>query len=269
MQADEGLARVIAALGSDDFADALFEWLREAFRADNVSVLAYRGDRPPEVLFSSVRDHRMNRHLNEVYASGIYRLDPFYDLHLKGAPSGVYHLRAIAPDRFEGNAYYLQFYRQSGMVDELAFVARPAPDISVHMCLSRAERPFSLRDLRRAEPVAPVVVALMEQNWRSITSGFGTRLEQASLSDQLRKTLAERDGISLTPRQAEVAILILRGHSTMSVSLQLEISPQTVKVFRKQIYNRCNISSQSELFSLLMPHLGRHLGAQGVIAQGA
>lgn len=260
MQVDDGLAHVISALGRDDFAGALFDWLRGAFHADNVSVLAYRAEGTPEVLFSSVRDHRLNRHLNEVYASGIYRLDPFYDLHLKGARSGVYALRAIAPDRFEGNAYYLQFYRQSGMVDELAFVARPAVDTSVHFCLSRADRPFSLRDQRRAEPLAPVVVALMEQNWKTISSDADGPREQASLPDQLRKTLADRDGISLTPRQAEVVVLILRGHSTMSVSLQLGISPQTVKVFRKQIYSRCHISSQSELFSLMMPHLGTLLG---------
>jgi len=49
--------------------------------------------------------------------------------------------------------------------------------------------------------------------------------------------------------------LILRGHSTMSIGLRLGLSPQTVKVFRKQLYSRCTISSQAELFALMLPLL--------------
>ena len=52
-----------------------------------------------------------------------------------------------------------------------------------------------------------------------------------------------------------VALLILRGYSTPSIGLRLGISAQTVKVFRKQLYQRCGISSQAELFSLMLPWL--------------
>ena len=41
-----------------------------------------------------------------------------------------------------------------------------------------------------------------------------------------------------------------------SIALKLGVSPQTVKVFRKQLYQRCGISSQAELFSLMLPLLG-------------
>jgi DNA-binding CsgD family transcriptional regulator len=64
-----------------------------------------------------------------------------------------------------------------------------------------------------------------------------------------------RQGVKLSKRQAEVAILILRGHSSLSISLELGISPQTVKVFRRQLYSKCNISSQSELFHMMLPLL--------------
>jgi DNA-binding CsgD family transcriptional regulator len=35
----------------------------------------------------------------------------------------------------------------------------------------------------------------------------------------------------------------------------LGVSGQTVKVFRKQLYARCGISSQAELFALMLPLL--------------
>ena len=252
----DGLARAIADLGAESFPASLFDWLRTEFAADNASVLAYCAQVPPRVLYSSVQDKRQSRHLDEFYASGIYRLDPFYALHQQQVGAGVYALRDIAPDQFNRNAYYLQFYQQSGMIDELAFVACPAAQISVHFCLSRETRRFSGRDSRRAELLAGVVVALMEQHWSDVRVQLDDVGERAALSDQLRKNLAQRDDVALTPRQAEVATLILQGHSTTSIALRLDVSPQTVKVFRKQLYRRCNISSQSELFSLLMPRLG-------------
>ncbi|MFN3575403.1 MAG: helix-turn-helix transcriptional regulator, partial [Tabrizicola sp.] len=70
-----------------------------------------------------------------------------------------------------------------------------------------------------------------------------------------------------TPRQVEVALLILQGHSTASIALQLQISPQTVKVFRRQLYARCGLSSQAELFGLLMPLLGARKEPQAADAR--
>ncbi|MDC3055575.1 hypothetical protein OA068_01175 [Paracoccaceae bacterium] len=39
------------------------------------------------------------------------------------------------------------------------------------------------------------------------------------------------------------------------MGLRLGISQQTVKVFRKQLYRKCSISSQAELFALITPLL--------------
>jgi DNA-binding CsgD family transcriptional regulator len=75
------------------------------------------------------------------------------------------------------------------------------------------------------------------------------------LRQQILSVMQKSYGVELTGRQAEVAALILQGHSTPSIALNLGISPQTVKVFRKQLYRRCNISSQSELFALFLPAL--------------
>ncbi|MEJ6123424.1 helix-turn-helix transcriptional regulator [Vibrio sp. 2-Bac 85] len=67
--------------------------------------------------------------------------------------------------------------------------------------------------------------------------------------------MKDQHSISLSPRQTEVALYILQGHSSISIALNLNISKETVKVFRKQLYSKCSISSQAELFALLMPIL--------------
>ena len=73
--------------------------------------------------------------------------------------------------------------------------------------------------------------------------------------ERLRRVLAENHAIRLSQRQAQVALLILQGHSSVSIGLRLGVSAQTVKVFRRQIHARCGISSQAELFALLLPLL--------------
>ena len=72
---------------------------------------------------------------------------------------------------------------------------------------------------------------------------------------RLRRVLARSHSIHLSQRQAQVALLILQGHSSVSIGLRLGVSAQTVKVFRRQIHARCGISSQAELFALLLPLL--------------
>jgi DNA-binding NarL/FixJ family response regulator len=41
----------------------------------------------------------------------------------------------------------------------------------------------------------------------------------------------------------------------VSIGLRLAVSPQTVKVFRRQLYARCAIATQAELFALMLPLL--------------
>ena len=66
---------------------------------------------------------------------------------------------------------------------------------------------------------------------------------------------------SLTGREADVTSLILRGHSSGSIGLNLGISVETVKVHRKHIYAKLKVSSQAELFVKLLPMLSEQADA--------
>lgn len=111
-------------------------------------------------------------------------------------------------------------------------------------------RVFSARDVTIAQRLSAIACPLIRKQWQVLRSS-GT-YDRDSLVLDLRRTLAATHGICLSPRQSEVALLILRGHSSVSIGLRLDISAQTVKVFRKQLNRKCRISSQAELFSLVM-----------------
>lgn len=250
------LGRTIAALNTDAFESIFFQWLSRCFEIDNTTMLAYFQNRAPELLFSHAREKRVHEKIESDYLTGAYLLDPFHDLHIERAPAGLYRMRDIAPDQFTRNEYYSVYYRRTTLIDEVAYVGYPSDGVSVHVCLGRdagSGRVFSSRDMERAEQIAPIACALAERHWSGLRSTGDLR--DSAVSDGLQKRMAQDHGISLTGRQSEIALLILKGHSSASIAMRLGISPQTVKVFRKQLYRKCEISSQAELFSLMMPLL--------------
>ncbi len=202
------------------------------------------------------RNSRVFERIDSHYVKGAYLLDPFYGLHQRRAADGLYRLTDVAPDQFQRNEYFKSYYTNTTLTDELAFFAGLSPASSVTVCLGRdattASR-FSSKDFNAANSVAPVVNALVRRNWSDLKPPNKNKSEDTV--EQLRQRLFDESDIRLSPRQAQVALLILLGHSSISIGLTLGISPQTVKVLRKQLYRKCNISSQGELYHLIAPYL--------------
>ncbi len=250
------LAQAIQTLGSEAFPAALDRWLETKLRQDNYTILVYFDGRRPRSLLRRARTPAVHDNFDRLYVAGAYLLDPFHDLHRNRAKAGVYRLSDIAPDQFHRNPYYLDYYSATTLLDELTFVTYPAPGASLHICLGRdassASR-FTAQEVATAHMLAPVVLALADRHWAGLDAGGAP--SGANVTDQLIAAMKSAHDIGLSPRQAEVALLILRGHSSVSIGLKLGISAQTVKVFRKQLYRKCLISSQAELFHLMLPLL--------------
>ena len=68
----------------------------------------------------------------------------------------------------------------------------------------------------------------------------------------LQAKLQKRATSALTERETQVAVLLLAGHSTKSIAARLSISPETVKVHRRNLYEKLAVSSQAEIFALFM-----------------
>ncbi len=250
------LADAILALGTDAFAQRLHFWLRSCLRIDNITIVAFFSGQQPRVFLADAAERRVFERMDSHYVTGAYLLDPFYALHVNKAVDGLYRLADIAPDQFHRNEYYKSYYRRTTLADEIGFFSSPSPDVSLTVSLGRDASTgsrFPARDLDQAQQLSPVVNALVRQNWSDLRPRAGSGPEDAA--EQLRRRLASDADTSLSRRQAEIALLILQGHSSVSIGLTLGISPQTVKVIRKQLYRKCHISSQGELYYLIAPYL--------------
>jgi len=250
------LAETIKSLKKNGFSMYFNRWLRTLANHDNTTILAYFRDETPQILFTDSETVAVHQNMSHVYLSGAYLLDPFYELHNSGADSNLYRMSDIAPDQFSRNQYFLEYYQRTTIIDEIAFIIWPSPQISVHVCLGRdvkSKRRFTIREISSTKQVLPIVETLVFEHWGNLR--FSSDDHGENVLDRMVRLVSETHSINLTKRQAEVALLVLRGHSSASIGLRLGISPQTVKVFRKQLYQKCNISSQAELFALITPLL--------------
>ncbi len=69
----------------------------------------------------------------------------------------------------------------------------------------------------------------------------------------IKKKVEEKDRFGdykLTPRQKEIAVLILAGKTGRQIAGELRISEPTVKMHTSELYKRLNINSRTELFRL-------------------
>lgn len=253
------LAETIRSVGTSAFYKNIAGYLRNCIEHDNIIALAGQGSSSPTVQYTDFRGPNVFIRLERDYLTGGYLLDPFHQLCLNRCEPGIYRLLEIAPDQFLRSRYYNWYYGQLGITDEITVILPFGVDSTATISMGKSGasgKTFSARAKQRLKEREPIVLALLEAHWIGAKTPIAPKTEDKPLADGLISAMQDQYEVRLSKRQAEVALLILKGHSSLSAGLQLGISAQTIKVFRKQLYKKCNLSSQAELFSLMMPLLG-------------
>lgn len=254
------LGRLITTAHTGEFPDLLREFLSREITFVSFVVLAFSGDRTPVDLYHWI-PYDTKDFYRRNYFRQAFRLDPYYHAALRGAAPGTFRLKDVAPDRFFQSEYYRSYYSRVRMIDELGILCDAESGHVLHLSLGRkrAEGRFPLREVRILQTLQPTISALLQIYARDRLPATG----RARMPDERHcdasdlRSIAHADGGApqLTDREADVTSLILRGHSSRSIGLHLGISPETVKVHRKHIYAKLEVSSQAELFAKLLPVL--------------
>lgn len=238
-------------IGSPAFAPSIGRLCQSLSAYDGFMIYAFCQDEVPRLLFSNLAPSDIQA-CWPPYFGGAYLLDPFYALFRAQAPDGLYRLKDLAPDDFYDSEYHKSFYLKTGLRDEITLVFGLAEGTQIHVSLGlrSAQVQVTDQDLQRLQAFAPLLTALCSRHWSDLTATpasptphTGAHLDRAF----------QRFGASvLSEREAETARLILMGHSGKSIARELNISPETVKVYRKRVHSKLHIRSQAELFSLFL-----------------
>ena len=262
-------ARLARALDRCDRADApqlLFEAIRSIVPFEFVMSVAYRREGPPDHIGDTFDDPTARRAM-DLYLDGTYILNPVYNAYLAGLKAGVYRLRDLAPDNYFSSDHYSRFKVRQYSDEELGYrtwgwpagreevvIAIELPEaelgeISLYRLASRGG--FSDQDCAVLSAVGPLVGSVFRAIWRHRPRPARNERRISPL-DHL---LVDFGKGTLSPRECEVAHMILKGHSGDSIARNLGISITTVKTHRQNLYAKLGLATQQELFSLFIRSL--------------
>lgn len=237
------LAEAIDVTGKEDFSRLLDDAIRELVRFDNSMLFAYAPGQRPIGVYTDLASAHESGIIIDKYVLGPYLLDPFFEEVRRGRVSGLARLADIAPDAFTETEYFEHHYRRTRIIDEIGFfMGLPGKVMAVlSITRRRGSRSFSLEEVTLLEQVARLVSAIGRQNWAELYHRFDLSKEDAPSNKKSRlgpieQTLQSLKQDTLSDRQVEVVGFLLKGHSTESIALNLDISAETVKVHRRNAY---------------------------------
>jgi DNA-binding CsgD family transcriptional regulator len=152
-------------------------------------------------------------------------------------------LPSFAP-RMYGARYRKIFFKDSDIVDKCA-TAIWVDDTCFYVNFYRVTSQGCFGDAERArlQTIAPAIGASVARHF-----------QQAARPDQSLAALFATSAplAALTPREQEVCRRILAGFSSEAISKGLGISLHSTLTYRKRAYQRLGISSQNELFAIVL-----------------
>jgi DNA-binding CsgD family transcriptional regulator len=226
-------------------------------------VFVYRGKANPIHIHNTFPDAQARAGVIN-YVNNTYVLNPLYNAYQRGLKTGVYRLRELASEGAADMKAFRKYRICATASEEIGYLTEGWPAGYEELCiamelpggecaeltLSRtaSQGGFADEDIASLSPVIPFLAAAVRRYWRH------ARLMHHSDASARRSQGAVRafGRNLLSPRERELAQLLLRGHSTASVGLRLGISTTTVKTHRKNLYSKLGIATQAEFFSLFL-----------------
>jgi DNA-binding CsgD family transcriptional regulator len=263
----EASAEVVGNLENSRLPALLVRAMKTIVDFEYSAVFVYRGKAQPIHLFDTLPRPGASRGLVN-YLNSTYVLNPFYRAYLSGIAEGVYRMRDLAPQGFFDAPSVMTGKARAASAEEIGFLTDGWPAGREELCValrlpgggcaeisvSRDSRSqgFSAADIGAVVAIVPFLGAALRHHWRH-WGGANVAAPRNHAAEDAFQTFG---GKRLSPRERQLAQLLLLGHSTASVGLQLGISATTVKSHRKNLYAKLGIGSLYELFSMFREALG-------------
>ena len=254
LEFSDKLAAIMPEIGSERLPSLMLSMLKGLVPFDNAIIIHYHLDDIPKVHYNDIPPLERETQIDQ-FVNSAFLLDPFYRAAVDHTQSGLHRLSDLAPEGFEKTEYYRSYFKHTEIKDEVGYIIHISPSQFLNISLSRlsfAQR-FNRTQIATLTDITAVIEAICKAQW-------GNEIKTSSSNDnqlpgQLDSALKHFGTAYLTDRECQVVQLFLHGHSTKSIAERLGISPETVKLHRKNSYAKLDVSSQAELFYLFIDSL--------------
>ena len=248
----EQLAQAIWRVGTPALPQALADICKRVTGFESAFICAFFPDHAPVALYEDLSDDEAT--ILAPYLRWAYLFDPLHDLYRRGGADRVAMLAEFAPDDFRESEYFRRFYAETGLNDECGVILHDADGAAIVISLGlrngHVPAPDAAAQLRA---LLPVLGALTRRHWPGLSPG--TSVGIGRIGGHVERACALFGTSRLSEREAEVARLVIKGHSNKAIARMLEVSSETVKVHRKRINAKLGVSSPGGLFSVFMAAL--------------
>lgn len=242
---------LVECLGRDDFDKYFFRLYDEVLSITYCTVFEYFGDKQARTIMAIGRysnSDNSTRTLAYDYINGFFREDPHYKTLINVEKSEHPEWKKSDPTKIEDEIYRAKFYEKPELSYELLLPYKDARHSIIASLYRNYELgPFNSSDEKRASVYIELSLKLLNKhiellNLNADEAEFPKVKPYFRIYDLL---IAQSN---LSPREAEICSMILVGYSTLAISLNLEISENTVATHRKRAYRKLGIGTQNELF---------------------
>ncbi len=192
------------------------------------------------------------------YGETPYVLDPLYQHFEAGTLPLCCSLREIMPDAFEQSEFFSYYYDHAEAFDEFSFNIPLHEGTVAHVAMTRTGDAALFTGAEQArfiavEPlVSRVVLTYAQTRYREL----GLANPDAHSFHMHMRGVLDRFGSSyLTDREKQVLRMSWRGYSDLLSADKLEIQPSTLRNHKKSIFRKLGVTSQGQIFALLIKAL--------------
>ena len=248
----ERFGKVVQDIDSNRFLESFVDTIKPVAPIESLLILVFRRAAPPLVLYEAMEspEHDM---FYERYMKGGYVFSPYYQLWRHEGENGFYLMKQIVPVDFEDTQVFKDYYMHTGLADEGAYLVKLDDDNAVLISVGLCSRSFTEDEVELYQDIESLVGSCAMRHWQSSGDIIpGTSDPGRQFHHRLENSLGSFGTSILSEREAEIVQLFLKGHSNRSAADKLNIAAGTVKNHRSNIYEKLDVTSQSELFSLFI-----------------
>ena len=235
----------VLAIGRESFPQVLIGALQRVADVGHCMVFSFKGERSANCLLDA-GNIPTGRDLGVAYSGHFHLSDPNRDAIFEGQANTAPVLLPTFARRMYSNSYRRIFFEESDIVDKCA-TAIWTGDTCFYVNFYRitSQGRFAGAERARLQAMAPAIGASVARHFQQAATAAPDR--------NLAPLFAARAPLAaLTPREREVCCRILSGLSSEAISQELGISLHSTLTYRKRAYQRLGISSQGELFGIVL-----------------
>ena len=243
---------VVRDIDTGEFTESLINTVKTVAPLEHLVIMMFRKNAPPVVVYDAL-DEREHDMFYKQYLKGGYLFSPYYQAWRHEAATGLYKMTDIMPEDFTHTDVYRNYYLQAGLANDLGYLINLDERSAIFIGFGIYSRKYTRNEYETFMDIEPLLTACAFRHWHRMEKLMpGPSNPERQIHQKLKEAI-DNFGLSvLSSREAEIAQLLLRGHTTKSAAHKLNIAPGTVKNHRSNIYVKLDINSQSELFSLFI-----------------